>query len=219
MLYLSTNGGGSSSSSSSSNQSPGRGADGLGPAREVLETALVLMYIAVLRLLAAALHLYNKNPASRTLRALLDPAKVTDLLAECQTHETLVDIEAGNCERARSAAQHEQLHESLHVLLRAFQAPFMRTDARVADVWERSNATQHAAILCWTSHVAHEDMHGAARHGRTPGTAEWLLAHERFVEWRNCSASTILWLNGIRTSGVLWPWSRRPTWQPIPDDV
>jgi hypothetical protein len=204
-LYLQTKddcGGSSSSSNSSSSnsssQNPGRGADDFYPAKTGLETALVLLYTAVLRLLAAALHLYNKNTASRALRAMLEPAKVTDLLDECQTLEARVDIDAGNCERASNAVRHEQQHASLRALLQAFEAPILRTDARVADVWERSNAAQHAAILRWTSHIAHEDMHNAARHGRTPGTAEWLLAHQRFVEWRSCSASMILWLHGIR---------------------
>jgi hypothetical protein len=209
-LYLPTNRNDSDDGSSSSSRSLGRGAKGLDPAGKELATGLLLLYTAVLRLLAAALHLYNKNTASRALRALLDLAKVTDLLGDCQTLEARVDIEASNCERASSATRHEQLHASLQALLQALQAPVLRTDTHVAAVWERSGAAQHAAIMRWTLHVTHEDMHGAARHGRTPGTTEWLLAHERFVKWRNCSASTILWLHGIRKFRFV-PWVSAPS--------
>jgi hypothetical protein len=202
MLYLPNNCDGSSSSSSS--QSPGHGADGIHPARKEFAAALLGLNIAVLRLLAAALYLYNKNAALQALRALLDLAKVTNLLGNCQTLKARINIEAGNCERASSAARHKQLHVLLQALLQAFQAPVLRIDARVATVWERSNAAQRAAILRWTTRIAHGNMHGAVRHGQTPGAAKWLLAHERLVEWRSCSASTILWLHGIWKPHLCW---------------
>jgi hypothetical protein len=47
-------------------------------------------------------------------------------------------------------------------------------------------------------------VHETARAGRTPKTGQWLLAHTSFREWRNCSASTILWLHGMcKFAGLL----------------
>jgi hypothetical protein len=160
-----------------------------------LKAALAALYAAILRLLALAMHLYGKGTATRALHALVDPNSVLDRAAECQTLAARVDVAASNCERACSIAR----DAALQALLSAYAAPIVRADARVAQLWARASDARRSEVMYWASRVPYEQAHRSARVGRTPDTGLWLLAHERFREWRSSSASMILWLHGIRT--------------------
>jgi hypothetical protein len=103
-----------------------------------------------------------------------------------------------NCERARSAEQHAEQHADMQLLLDAFRAPIVRSDARVAKLWKRAGRKHLSSVLRWASDIPYELAHATARDGRTPNTATWILRHERFRKWRASSASTVLWLHGIR---------------------
>ncbi len=118
----------------------------------------------------------------------------SNLVADCQTLETRADIEANNCGRASNDTRHSALLR----LLETYQAAIARTDERVAKLWLRADASDRHRVLCWASSIPYEKVHETALAGRTPGTGQWLLGHARFREWRDCSASMIPWLSGIR---------------------
>jgi hypothetical protein len=164
------------------------------PAQRGLKGALTDLYKAILQLLANAIHLYGKSSASRALRAVIDPTKVTDLVDECTALETRVDIKASNCQRDLSTTRHAVLLK----LLETYQKPIARTDERVAKLWLRADTDYRHQVMCWASSIPYEKVHDTARAGRTPNTGQWLLAHACFREWRDCSASTILWLHEMR---------------------
>jgi hypothetical protein len=165
-------------------------------AQRGLAGALTDLYTAILQLLANAIHLYGKSTPARAFRAIVEPTKVTKLVDECQALETRVDIEASNCERASSATRDAALLK----LLETYRKPIARTDERVAQLWLRADADYRHQVMCWVSGIPYEKVHETARAGRTPNTGQWLLAHPRFRDWRDCSASTILWLHGMRKS-------------------
>ena len=161
------------------------------PAVANLESALVTLYATMLRFLATASRLYDKSFGARAVRGILNVEEVTDFVAECQRLETRVDIEASNCDRTCSQTTHKKLA--------SLQEPIMRTDFRVAALYDKLNESERCEILTWVSDIPYESNHYTARRGRTDGTGEWLLRHDRYREWRGSSASTILWLHGIRT--------------------
>jgi hypothetical protein len=61
-------------------------------------------------------------------------------------------------------------------------------------------AEERVNILKWLSQVEYEKHHVNACIGRVAGTGEWLLNKRDFIQWQKSSASTILWLRGIRKS-------------------
>jgi ankyrin repeat domain-containing protein 50 len=166
-----------------------------------LESALVTMYAAILRFLSTASRIYDKSFGARAIHSILNPEEVVNFVDECRGLETRVDIEAGNCERTYSRAAHAELGECgerLKQLLAGLQEPIMRVDSRVAALQDRLDESERLEILTWVSDIPYESNHYTARKERTDGTGEWLLRHERYREWRGSSASTILWLHGIR---------------------
>jgi hypothetical protein len=166
-----------------------------------LKSALVTLYAAILRFLSTASRLYDKSFGARALYGILNPDKVVNFVDEFQRLEIRVDIEASTCERTFGRAAHAKLGERgerLKELLAVLQEPIMRVDSRVAALHDKLNESERLEILTWISDIPYESNHYTAREERTDGTGEWLLRHERYREWRESSASTILWLHGIR---------------------
>ena len=58
--------------------------------------------------------------------------------------------------------------------------------------------SERKEIIEWLSTVPHRTHHNAAGKDFLPGTGVWLLKKDEFVDWRKSSASSILWLRGIR---------------------
>ena len=166
-------------------------------ALKTLHEELVLLYTAILRLIALAHRLYVKNTATRVIHALLNPSEVSDFLATCQSLEMQVEIAAQNCERMRSREVDTNLH-ALQNLLGSFQRPVLRIDERVLLVLEKIDQRERLELLEWISNVRYEMNHSTVKEGRTPSTCEWLLKDRRYSEWQDTSSSVILWLRGAR---------------------
>jgi hypothetical protein len=163
-----------------------------------LERSLVGLYVVILEYLSAASDLFDMSTLRRIGHAMLMPDKVEAFLAACENALTPLDIDASNCERLFQRAVHDEVSAKLQQLLTELQAPLVRIDRRVAALSERSRRAEHGAILRWVSDIPYETNHHLACHGRTQGTAEWILTRPTYLEWRSTSASMFLWLHGIR---------------------
>jgi hypothetical protein len=167
---------------------------------ENLKSALVELYAAILQFLARANQLY-KSFVTRALNGILNTEEVVGFPNKCEKLEARVDFEVGNCERLYSRTVHAKLDEfskRLKQLLMNLEEPIMRTDSRVAALYDGLNESERPDILNWLSSIQYERNHRTAREGRTNGTGKWLLEHKQFRDWRGSSSSTILWLHGIR---------------------
>lgn len=157
-----------------------------------LQEALVEMYVTILRSIALAYGLFEKNTAVRAFHALINPGQITDLLASYQAVEERVEIEAQNCERIFD----REIDTKLQELLASLTKPILRTDETVSSLLKRVEDSEGFKILEWISNIPYGKYHDTVRVQRTNGTCEWLLKHARFQEWQNESSSTILWLHG-----------------------
>ena len=162
-------------------------------AMENLTTALTALYLVVLRFLACAKKLYDKGSVSRTLGSVLR-SKVLEFVESCKDLETQVDTEARNLDRI----QDREANMKLKSLFEDLRSPILRVDPRVSALSDEYEVDKRNKILSWVSDIPYEEIHYVARKGWTKGTGKWLLNHERHVEWRASSASTILWLHGMR---------------------
>ncbi|MCJ1271985.1 hypothetical protein MMC22_011891, partial [Lobaria immixta] len=161
-----------------------------------LKSALVSLYATMLRFLGSAIRAYNQGAIIRTLSAILKPAEVIGFLDECQALENNVAIEVDNCERIFTRRFHASSEERIEKLKQILETPLLRTDSRVAALCKKLESFERIKILKWISSIPYEENHDFASQGRTSGTGEWLLRHEKYCEWRASSASMILWLHG-----------------------
>ena len=86
----------------------------------------------------------------------------------------------------------------LQQLLESLREPISRIDYKVSIIYETLDLDQRERILKWTSIIPYEELHNAAKSGKTPGTGEWILQHDRFLQWRDSDSSNVLWLYGSR---------------------
>lgn len=94
----------------------------------------------------------------------------------------------------------------LEALLTYFKEPITRTVNQVSTLSdsfvESRNESQlkqeRLAILKWLSNVQYKKHHQTLSKGLLEGTGSWLLNKDQFVQWRDSSVSSVLWLHGIR---------------------
>ena len=165
-----------------------------------LERALVVLYTTILKFLAMAHHSYQ-NSGSRILNGIFNPDKVKEFVDQCGALEKRVDIEVSNCESTHSRkkwGEHENKLKQILLELKSKEEPIKRTDIRVEALFHSLNETERCKMLTWVSDIPYQANHYTAGQGRTAGTGEWLLAHEKLRDWRKSNTSMILWLHGIR---------------------
>ena len=162
-----------------------------------LTSALVTLYTTMLSFLGSAIRAYDKGTITRTLHAILNPAEIIGFLDMCHTQENDVVREIDNCEHILHAGSDKHI-QKLKQILDHMQAPVLRIDSRVAALYKKVTSSERLKLLEWISDIRYEENHFFARQGRTRGTGQWLLQHEKYREWRESSASMILWLHGDR---------------------
>lgn len=167
-------------------------------ALENLQSALVELYSASLKLLANSKELLSKNAAARTVYAILNPGESADFFSKVVELETRLGSEVQVCESGRSATADTRLSD----LLRGLDAPLTRIDERVCTLLEQVNINERLEILEWISAMPYRKHHNTVKEARASDTCRWLLERNRFREWEDTSSSVILWLQGSRKSSV-----------------
>ncbi|KAI0452862.1 hypothetical protein F5B21DRAFT_505938 [Xylaria acuta] len=71
-----------------------------------------------------------------------------------------------------------------------------RSNFEDKSVLDRMDSKDQNEMLDWISSVPHGRYHNRVKDARTSDTCEWLLRHNRFLEWEDASSSMILWLQG-----------------------
>lgn len=170
----------------------------LKPAVTNLEAKLVALYTIMLDFLINASRTFNKRTGERTLNAVFNPGKLTIFLNECQALENDLGHEVQNCESVYVRGVEIKSDEQMEKLRRLLEAPILRVDSGVATICQKLESSERLSILQWISSIQYIENHSFLRQGRTIGTGEWLLKHQRYRTWQNSSASGILWLHGDR---------------------
>jgi hypothetical protein len=162
-----------------------------------LEDSLVRLYAVILQFLAKPITLFATATALRAVHAILHPDEVDDFIAHCESYERWLEANANNCERVLQRSD-RTAQAKMQGLLVALREPLVRTDSRVATLVDRLAEADACVILRWVSPLPYGSHHLAAKETPTKGTAEWILQHSSFLQWRESSASTVLSLHGIR---------------------
>lgn len=117
--------------------------------------------------------------------------KVLDADISKLTEVLTVDIQT---ETAKNVA-------SMHALLTSLNEPIKRIADHTNITMQVLPGSQRLQLLQWLSPVPFPSHHKRHSESTIPGSGQWLLDHNLYLNWRNTSSSSIFLLHGILGSG------------------
>ncbi|KAF7951700.1 hypothetical protein EAE96_006999 [Botrytis aclada] len=158
------------------------------------DEALLELYVAILTFESHAIHIYRKSTPSRLISAIKLPSiKLReDLEMVWAKHQRITD-----CTRLIDAQHIRQFED----ILQQFEQPIVRSATILQDYQDSLELQERETLLRWLSTIPYRKHHKLKRSERLEGSCEWLLSSTDYNLWKDSSASSILWLNGISGCG------------------
>lgn len=131
------------------------------------------------------------------LAAVLSPKYATDLVANLNKKEELLDREAQSCEASRSAISSEQMKaqiEDLKKQLAQLSSPLLRIDDAVSRIFQKVNEKELQELKNFISSEMFGKSHDTVTHTRVENTGNWLLANQAFRNWQDVDSSSAVFL-------------------------
>ncbi|TEY50625.1 hypothetical protein BOTCAL_0275g00140 [Botryotinia calthae] len=158
------------------------------------DEALLELYVAILTFESHAIQIYRKSTSNRLISSIKLPSnKLQDGLEMVWVkHQRVTD-----CTKLIDA-QHIRQFENI---LKQFEQPIVRNATILQDYQDSLKLQERETLLRWLSTIPYRKHHKLKRSERLEGSCEWLLNSTDYIQWKNSSASSILWLNGIAGCG------------------
>ncbi|KAF4860934.1 Ankyrin repeat and SOCS box protein 3 [Colletotrichum siamense] len=160
--------------------------------QEDLKKTLVDIYVSCLDFLAFIYEEMRHNNLSRFVDALLDPGHGEKRVLELKEFEQKLESAVRPCE-AKASNEHRNKHWGL---LQSLEGPLKRVDKNVAAVLKKLEDEDRKKAMKYISTIPVGYHHNEKREKRTKGTCEWLVTHDRFLEWEDSPCSSVCWLQG-----------------------
>jgi hypothetical protein len=154
-----------------------------------MESALVDLYSEILSFLAHSMSFLEKATVRRAACAIFHPDAFEAYGSKLQALERRAEFSVSNCESHLAQLGRDDLKTQLRNTEEIVNAPVIRTDLRVAHLWQMAEARERCNILHWISTIHYETDDYNARKGRLEGTGDWLLARTQYLEWRDSPTS------------------------------
>ncbi|KAF4879667.1 Myotrophin [Colletotrichum siamense] len=169
----------------------------------MLRDALVSLYAVILEWLSKAGVYYAKPVGRRCLAAITSPAPTLTSIAQKEQavlqlasaiQDQMVSTMAGVLETM------DANFISLLAILKDLEQPIVRIIGTLDLIANNMKAEEQARLAIWLSRIRHEYVHKQV-HRLVPDTGQWLLGKKEYIEWRDSSCSSTLWLHGVPGCG------------------
>ncbi|KAI0477823.1 hypothetical protein GGR56DRAFT_428352 [Xylariaceae sp. FL0804] len=164
----------------------------------ILDSALLALYKEIASFLAAALQFQRASKVKSVIKGTFRPRQFTTKLEALEIKSAWVEMAANNCHREKLYTNMDAYTLKLQDLL---DKRLDRVDSRLAEVWTVIQQKQRVKMMQWISPIPYESAYENVKCTRVKGTCEWLIAHDKYVQWRDTGRSTTLWLHGIPGAG------------------
>lgn len=186
---------------------------------ERLSTKVTTLYKQILAYLCTAIRYYNLRTVARHVKSIVtskadmeakyQPITATQTtiddyakLADTQKLNMLLEkVDLAADRELVTAQEQKETSHSLELLLEDLRGPIARTATHLELINDELGRKTRARILKAISTVSYTQHHKVACKGRLKGSGQWLLDKPAFREWRQDSASSVLWLHGIPGAG------------------
>ncbi|ERF76446.1 hypothetical protein EPUS_07326 [Endocarpon pusillum Z07020] len=167
-----------------------------------LSTALVKLYMSILRYLSKAKKYFSENTAKRMVKSTVCSAE-----ASVHTYLSIISKKAASvdsCIRVLDAKGMQKLHirsRRLEELLLGLEQPIRRSAIQLSEIHDHLKRNERAKILTWLSVVPTNLHHTIEGENFMPASCSWIDRHPGYVQWRKSSESSVLWIHGIPGCG------------------
>ena len=184
-------------------------------ARDKLEDMVVCFYAEILTFLAKCRKYFQSSAKSKkTIR----PKYVSKLTSSVRLAKSVVNLSEDE-QMAKIKALDGQVSSltvvfsvdiqtetskriaSMNALLTSLNEPIKRLLDHSSISTQLLQGSQRLQVLHWLSPVPFSSHHKRHSDNRIPGSGQWLLDHDRYLNWRSTSSSSIFLLHGIIGSG------------------
>ena len=159
-----------------------------------LKTALLNLYVEILRFLSRANRAFSQHVIKRSVTAWLSAEGLKKQLQNLDTLEQAVYPETAN----HSVIKLSDGQLRLQQLFRRLEYPVSSIESQVSAIHKRLDREEREKILRWISELPYEAHHYSASKGKTVGTGTWLLQDDKYHQWQMSDISSVLWLHGSR---------------------
>ncbi|KAI0018150.1 hypothetical protein F4780DRAFT_542587 [Xylariomycetidae sp. FL0641] len=166
-----------------------------------LSEAIIEIYARTTSLLLQSIATLRKGPIKRATHAFLNPEQLPSIIDELRDLEDRAEKEAANCERFQ--LQSDRVIRDVHqeALRNLVNDRISSLQSSIEKAWVTLDHSQRAAMLNWVSPIESKSDHNHAKRDITEHTGEWLLCHNRYLEWIEAPSSQMLWVHGIPGAG------------------
>ncbi|KAJ5153860.1 uncharacterized protein N7500_009299 [Penicillium coprophilum] len=164
-----------------------------------LHSALTSLYGKILVFLADGIRYFNQSSASRFVKSVFQTSQNEEL-------EEISKLDGELIKLAQIVDSQEQRQISIQTeTIQRIAETLRRPVCRLIDSSTMYTKTlendKFYAVLKWLSTTPYYQHHQLHSETRLSGSAQWLLDHPRFKEWKGSSSSSLFLLHGIPGSG------------------
>ncbi|KAI0126034.1 hypothetical protein BJ170DRAFT_458596 [Xylariales sp. AK1849] len=171
---------------------------------KALESAITALFVQVLEFPSLAVQVIKSNQSLRnTVVGILQPERFASRLTALEAREKDVEIAANNCHRQLGGDTYRKIDTIHGDLISLLNQGFNRVDDKITSLWTTLDDDERYYMLRWISDIPYQSDFENIRSSRLEGTCEWLIAHEKYIEWRDSNSSTTLRLHEIRNGRCL----------------
>jgi hypothetical protein len=166
-----------------------------------LSNAILKLYIAVLKFFSKARQHYDRRTVTKLAKSVIQtPSSSID------SYITSIDknkLEVEACARLADASRGRSMHDNmvkLEGLLQLLDEPISRSATRLDNLYDHLKEADRRTMFKWLSQIQYRQHHKTVGKDFLQNSCHWLIEKPEFVEWKNESCSSMLWLHGIRKS-------------------
>lgn len=164
-----------------------------------LKRSLTSLYGRILSFLANGIQYFNQSTARRLVKSVFqtsqneDIDEITKLDGEVIKLAQIVDAQV----QQQTLVQVDEIQEIVEML----QRPIRRLIDASAIYTKTLDEEKFRAVLNWLSSIPYTQHHQRHSEARLSGSAQWLLRHPQYEDWKGSSSSSLFLLQGIPGSG------------------
>ncbi|GFN18713.1 hypothetical protein AtubIFM55763_007650 [Aspergillus tubingensis] len=167
---------------------------------EMLQSALVNLYVAALKLLIFASKRFKEHTASHLVGAFLRPQTGQDHVTNLKNRfAELLEI-VQHCQNEITGQMSENINDILKVLekFRGFDSFVVKS---FNALFEQMDEWRVSDILTWISPHKPFDRHNPKKKDRAADTCQWILHDPIFEDWERSISPEVTWLQGSIGTG------------------